>query len=436
VAISPHFAVRFLLEHGLIGFLVLGAVFLTVTGAEALTADMGHFGRVPIQAAWFALVFPCLALNYFGQAAIASKALAHAHAAHLLLDKQDWFFLMAPPQWRIVWVLFSAIATVIASQAVITGAFSLTQQAIQLGLLPRLNIKITSATEAGQIYVAPINWLLFVGVVLLVLSFRSSDALAHAYGISVTGTMVVTTCLAFIVVRRCWGWKLPLALALLVPLVILDLTFFSANLLKVFTGGWVPLMLGGGLIALMATWVRGTRLLRAKLIKEGLPLADFLKIIAQRPPGRVPGAAIYLTSEPDTTPAALMHSMKHYRVLHEKNVMLRVVNESRPYLDDAERLEITELGGGFWYLIVRYGYMERPNIPKALTACRKHGLKFDIMATTFFLSRRTIVASSASNFAAWRRQLFVFLSKNAADPTSFFHLPPGRVVELGTQVSL
>jgi KUP system potassium uptake protein len=435
-AISPHYAAGFLLHHGLVGFLVLGAVFLTVTGAEALTADMGHFGRVPIQAAWFALVFPCLALNYFGQAAVASKALAHAQAAHLLLDKQDWFFLMAPPQWRIFWVVFSAVATVIASQAVITGAFSLTQQAIQLGLLPRLNIKITSATEAGQIYVAPINWLLFVGVVLLVLSFRSSDALAHAYGISVTGTMVVTTCLAFIVVRRCWGWKLPLALALLVPLVALDLTFFSANLLKVLTGGWVPLTLGGGLIVLMATWVRGTRLLRAKLIKEGLPLADFLKIIAQRPPGRVPGAAIYLTSEPDTTPAALMHSMKHYRVLHEKNVMLRVVNESRPYLDDAERLEITELGGGFWYLIVRYGYMERPNIPKALTACRKHGLKFDIMATTFFLSRRSIVASTASNLSSWRRQLYVFLNKNSADPTSFFHLPPGRVVELGAQVTL
>jgi KUP system potassium uptake protein len=435
-AISPHYAAGFLLHHGLVGFLVLGAVFLTVTGAEALTADMGHFGRVPIQAAWFALVFPCLALNYFGQAAVASKALAHAQAAHLLLDKQDWFFLMAPPQWRIFWVVFSAVATVIASQAVITGAFSLTQQAIQLGLLPRLNIKITSATEAGQIYVAPINWLLFVGVVLLVLSFRSSDALAHAYGISVTGTMVVTTCLAFIVVRRCWGWKLPLALGLLVPLVALDLTFFSANLLKVLTGGWVPLTLGGGLIVLMATWVRGTRLLRAKLIKEGLPLADFLKIIAQRPPGRVPGAAIYLTSEPDTTPAALMHSMKHYRVLHEKNVMLRVVNESRPYLDDAERLEITELGGGFWYLIVRYGYMERPNIPKALTACRKHGLKFDIMATTFFLSRRSIVASTASNLSSWRRQLYVFLNKNSADPTSFFHLPPGRVVELGAQVTL
>jgi len=436
MAISPLYAAGFLAHHGLVGFLVLGAVFLTVTGAEALTADMGHFGRLPIQTAWFTLVFPCLALNYFGQAAIASKALAHAQAAHVLLEKRDWFFLMAPPEWRIGWVVLSAVATVIASQAVITGAFSLTQQAIQLGLLPRLNIKITSATEAGQIYVAPINWLLFVGVVLLVLSFRSSDALAHAYGISVTGTMVVTTCLAFIVVRRCWGWKLPLALGLLAPLLALDLTFFSANLLKVLTGGWVPLMLGGGLIVLMATWVRGTGLLRAKLIKDGLPLADFLKIMAQRAPTRIPGAAIYLTSEPDTTPAALMHSMKHYRVLHEKNVLLRVVNESRPYVDEDDRVEITDLGGGFWYLIIRYGYMERPNIPKALTACRKRGLKFDIMATTFFLSRRTIVASSSSSFAAWRRQLYVFLNKNSADPTSFFHLPPGRVVELGTQVSL
>ncbi|HKR88370.1 MAG TPA: potassium transporter Kup [Phenylobacterium sp.] len=435
-AVSPTYAVVFLLKHQLVGFLVLGAVFLTVTGAEALTADMGHFGRLPIQAAWFALVFPCLALNYFGQAAVASKALAHAHAMHQLLDKQDWFFLMAPPQFRIGWVVMAAVATVIASQAVITGAFSLTQQAIQLGLLPRMNIKITSATEAGQIYVAPINWLLFVGVVLLVLSFRSSDALAHAYGISVTGTMVVTTCLAFIVVRRCWNWKLPLALAVLVPLLALDLTFFTANLLKVLTGGWVPLMLGGGLCLVMATWVQGTRQLRAKLIKEGLPLADFLKIISQRAPGRVAGTAVYLTSEPATTPAALMHSMKHYRVLHEKNVMLRVVNESRPFVDADNRVEITDLGGGFWYLIVRYGYMETPNIPKALTGCRKLGLKFDIMATTFFLSRRAIVASSASKLPAWRRQLYVFMMKNAADPTSFFHLPPGRVVELGTQVSI
>jgi KUP system potassium uptake protein len=435
-AIMPQYALVFLLRHALVGFLVLGAVFLTVTGAEALTADMGHFGRVPIQAAWFALVFPCLALNYFGQAAVASKALAHAHAAHQLFDKQDWFFLMAPPEWRIFLVVLAAVATVIASQAVITGAFSLTQQAIQLGLLPRLNIKITSATEAGQIYVAPINWLLFVGVVLLVLSFRSSDSLAHAYGISVTGTMVVTTCLAFIVVRHSWKWTLPVALAVIAPLLAIDLTFFIANLLKVLTGGWVPLAIGAGLIVLMATWVQGTRLLRAKVIKEGLPLSDFMKIIAQRAPARIAGTAIYLTSEPDTTPPALMHSLKHYRVLHEKNVMLRVVNEPRPYLDESERVEMTELGDGFWSLIVRYGYMETPNIPKALAVLRKRGFKFDIMATSFFLSRRTIVASSASSFAAWRRQLYVFLAKNSADPTSFFHLPPGRVVELGTQVSL
>ena len=435
-AIWPIYAVEFVVRHGLIGFLVLGVVFLTVTGAEALTADMGHFGRLPIQTAWFALVFPSLLLNYFGQGAVASTALSHAYATHQAFAYDNWFFIMVPPQWRIAWVVFSGVATVIASQAVITGAFSLTQQAIQLGLLPRLNIRITSATEAGQIYVAPINWLLYVGVLLLVLSFRSSDSLAHAYGISVTGTMVVSTCLAFIVVRHCWNWSLPLALALIAPLLAIDVTFFTANLLKVWTGGWVPLAIGGGLILVMATWVQGTRMLRAKVIKEGLPLSDFLKIIAQRAPTRIAGAAIYLTSEPDTTPPALMHSLKHYRVLHEKNVMLRVVNEPRPYLDEAERTEMTELGDGFWSLTVRYGYMETPNIPKALAAMRRKGFKFDIMATSFFLSRRTIVASSASSFSAWRRQLYVFLSKNSADPTSFFHLPPGRVVELGAQVSL
>jgi KUP system potassium uptake protein len=435
-AISPQHAVGFLVRHHFVGFLVLGAVFLTVTGAEALTADMGHFGRVPIQAAWFALVLPCLALNYFGQAALAMKALAHAQAAHQLLGKQDWFFLMAPPQWRMALVLMSAVATVIASQAVITGAFSLTQQAIQLGLLPRINIKMTSATEAGQIYVGPVNWLLFVGVVLVVLSFRSSESLAHAYGISVTGTMVVTTALAFVVVRRCWRWSLGVSLALIAPLLALDLTFFGANLLKLLTGGWVPLTLAAGLCVLMATWVRGTKLLRAKMMKDGLPLADFLQMIGQRAPNRIPGAAVFLTSEPDTTPAALMHSLKHYKVLHEKNVVLRVVSETRPYVDDAERLTIADLGSGFWSLLVRYGYMESPNIPKALAVARRQGLKFDIMATSFFLSRRTIVASPGSSFAAWRRQLFVFLSKNSADPASFFHLPPGRVVELGTQVGL
>jgi KUP system potassium uptake protein len=435
-AIAPTFAINFLIHHGLVGFLVLGAVFLTVTGAEALTADMGHFGRLPIQLAWFALAFPALLLNYLGQGATASHALDAARAAGHALGDDNWFFLMSPSAYRIGLVVLSAVATVIASQAVITGAFSLTQQAIQLGLLPRMDIKITSASQAGQIYVAPINWLLYAGVVLLVLSFRSSASLAHAYGISVTGTMVVTTCLAFIVVRHYWGWKAPLAVAVIGPMLALDLTFFSANLLKVVTGGWVPLTLGGALCLLMATWVQGTRLLRARVIKDGLPLEDFLEMITKRPPEHIAGTAVYLTGEPQTTPPALLHSLKHYRVLHEKNVVLHVLNERRPFVNDDERASMSELGAGFWQVTVRYGYMENPNVPKALAALRRKGLKFDIMSTSFFLSRRTIVGSPASPFAGWRRKIYVFLAKNSADPTSFFHLPPGRVVELGTQVTI
>ena len=436
-ALSPTYAIYFLTHHGLTGFLVMGAVFLTVTGAEALTADMGHFGRGPIQMSWFGLALPMLALNYFGQAALASKALAVAEASGTALPNADWFFLMAPHQWRLGLVLFSGVATVIASQAVITGAFSLTQQAIQLGLLPRMDIKITSSTEAGQIYVAPINWLLFVGVVLVVLSFRSSSALAHAYGISVTGTMVVTTLLAYIVVRHVWKWRLAAALALIVPLFALDLTFFTANLLKVLTGGWAPLALGAGLCLLMSIFVSATERLRLKLSKDGLPFGDFREMILRRPAGSTAGTAVFLTSDPDTTPPALMHSLKHFKVLHERNVLLKVVSETRPYVPDAERIETQTLDDRFSLVTLRYGYMESPNIPKALAACRKQGLKFDIMSTSFFVSRRTIVPSTASDaLPAWKRKLFTFLTRNAADPTTFFHLPPGRVVELGTQVSL
>jgi KUP system potassium uptake protein len=436
-AISPTYAIYFLAHHGLTGFLVMGAVFLTVTGAEALTADMGHFGRGPIQLSWFGLALPMLALNYFGQAALASKALTAAEAAGTLLPNADWFFLMAPHQWRFGLVLFSGFATVIASQAVITGAFSLTQQAIQLGLLPRMEIKITSPTQAGQIYVAPINWLLFVGVVLVVLSFRSSSALAHAYGISVTGTMVVTTMLAYIVVRHVWKWKLWTALALIVPLFALDLTFFVANLLKVLTGGWAPLALGAGLCLLMAIFVSASERLRTKLSKDGLPFADFREMILRRPTASTPGTAVFLTSDPDTTPPALMHSLKHFKVLHERNVLLKVVSETRPYVPDDERIETRALDDRWWLITLRYGYMESPNIPKALATCRKQGLKFDIMSTSFFVSRRTIVPSVAPDaLPAWKRKLFTFLTRNAADPTTFFHLPPGRVVELGAQVSL
>jgi KUP system potassium uptake protein len=436
-AISPTYAIYFLTHHGLTGFLVMGAVFLTVTGAEALTADMGHFGRGPIQMSWFSLALPMLALNYFGQAALASKALTAAETAGVALPNADWFFQLAPHQWRLALVLFSGVATVIASQAVITGAFSLTQQAIQLGLLPRMDIKITSTTEAGQIYVAPINWLLFVGVVLVVLSFRSSSALSHAYGISVTGTMVVTTLLAYIVVRHVWKWKLWTALALIVPLFALDLTFFVANLLKVLTGGWAPLALGAGLCLLMSIFVTATERLRTKLNKDGLPFADFREMIARRPAASTPGTAVYLTSDPETTPPALMHSLKHFKVLHERNVLLTVVNETTPYLPDDQRIETKTLDERFSLVTLRYGYMESPNIPQALAICRKQGLKFDIMSTSFFVSRRTIVPSVAADaLPAWKRKLFTFLTRNAADPTTFFHLPPGRVVELGAQVSL
>ena len=435
-ALSPTFAAGFLGHHGLVGFLVLGAVFLTVTGAEALTADMGHFGRLPIQAAWLSLAFPALTLNYFGQGAAALAALRHANAAHVAFENGDWFFIMAPGEWRIALVIFSGVATVIASQAVITGAFSLTQQAIQLGLLPRMEIKVTSATQAGQIYVAPINWLLFVGVVLLVLSFRSSDALAHAYGIAVTGTMVVTTCLAFIIARHYWGWKLPLAAAVIAPFLVLDLTFFGANMLKVLTGGWVPLTLGLGLCIVMATWVRANNIVRARLARDGVAFEDFRTIIAGRAHSRISGAAIFLTADPTMTPPALLHSLKHYRVLHERNVILTIRNEAKPFVDEADRAAFEKIDENFSSVSLRYGYMERPNIPKGLMLCRAKGLKFDIMNTSFFLSRRTVIPAVQSAMPLWQDRLYIFLAKNAEDPTSFFHLPPGRVVELGTQVTI
>jgi KUP system potassium uptake protein len=415
---------------------VLGAVFLTVTGAEALTADMGHFGRLPIQVAWLGLAFPALVLNYFGQGAAALAALHHAEATGMAFVNADWFFTMAPDNWRIGLVVFSGLATVIASQAVITGAFSLTQQAVQLGLLPRMDIKVTSATQAGQIYVAPINWLLFVGVVLLVLSFRSSEGLAHAYGISVTGTMVVTTCLAFIVLRHRWGWKLPAAAAFIAPFLLLDLTFFAANMMKVFTGGWVPLTLGAGLCVVMATWVKATGLVRSKVAKEGIALADFMSMMASRAPARIPGTAIYLTADPETTPPALMHSLKHYRVLHERNVILTIRNEAKPYVEDHHRASYEKLDDNFAKVTLRYGYMETPNIPLGMNSCRKAGLKFDIMTTSFFLSRRTVIPANQSGMPLWQDRLYIFLTKNSADPASFFHLPPGRVVELGTQVAI
>jgi KUP system potassium uptake protein len=435
-ALSPHYAVEFLVRHGLTGFMVLGAVFLTVTGAEALYADMGHFGRWPIQAAWLFFVLPCLALNYLGQGAYALNAWEAAAAHGHVLQSQDFFFLMIPPQMRAFMLILAAAATVIASQAVITGAYSLTQQAIQLGLLPRMTITRTSEAHSGQIFLPQINSMLLVGVLVLVVLFQSSDNLSHAYGLAVTGTMVVTTSLSFVVVRYLWRWKLWQSVLFVSPFVLLDSTFLAANALKIVSGGWVPLLIGASLITIMATWVRGVQILTEKARRDSVSLAELTEILRVRAPHRVPGAAIFLTSEPDTAPVALMHNLKHNKVLHEKNVVLTVRTTETPRVDDEQRLKIEPINDDFKKVTVSYGFMESPNLPKALALCRRQGLKFDIMATSFFLGRRSVVPSAHSGMPLWQDKLFIYLMKNAANPTEFFKIPPGRVVELGAQVTV
>ena len=436
LAFSPHYAVEFLGRHGLTGFLVLGSVFLTVTGAEALYADMGHFGRWPIQASWLFFALPCLALNYLGQGAFALAALEWSVAHGKVLANQDWFFLMIPGGLRAPMVILAAAATVIASQAVITGAYSLTQQAIQLGLLPCMTITRTSETQSGQIYLPQINAMLLVGVMVLVVLFRTSDQLAHAYGLAVTGTMVVTTSLAFVVVKRLWKWTWPAAIAFITPFLILDLTFLAANGLKIISGGWVPLLIGGALFTVMATWVRGAQILTDKTRRDSVPLADLIDILRARAPHRAPGTAIFLTSDPEVAPVALMHNLKHNKVLHEKNVILTVRATETPRVAEADRVRIEPVNEDFKKVYISYGFMESPNVPKALAVCRKQGLKFDIMATSFFLGRRSIVPSAQHGMPLWQDKLFIFLMKNAANPTDFFKIPPGRVVELGAQVTV
>ena len=436
-AINPYYAVSFLLHHGMAGFIVLGAVFLTVTGAEALSADMGHFGRWPIQAAWLFFVLPCLAVNYLGQGAFALHTLDVAEAAGRPMPELNWFFEMAPEFLRLPLVFLAGAATVIASQAVITGAFSLTQQAIQLGLMPRQDIKRTSETQSGQIFVPQLNTMLLVGVLAIMFTFQTSSALAHAYGLAVTGTMVVTTCMAFIVMRRLWNWKTPAALAFLIPFMALDLTFLSANALRFFTGGWLPVLIGAALFTIMATWVRGSQILTDKTRRDSVPLIDLMEILRARAPHRCPGTAIFLTSDPDMTPVALMHNLKHNKVLHERNVILTVRTAETPRVADEDRVRTQAINADFKKVEIFYGFMESPNVPKALAILRKQqGLKFDIMATSFFLGRRSIVPSANSGMPLWQDRIFIFLMKNATNPTDFFKIPPGRVVELGAQVTV
>ena len=427
-ALNPLYAVSFMLHHGIIGFVTLGAVFLAVTGAEALYADLGHFGKRPIQTAWLFIVLPSLALNYLGQGA-------------LVLDDPGAivspFFQLFPQGWvRGSMVVLATLAAVIASQAVITGAYSLTRQAIQLGLLPRFEIRHTSEAHSGQIFIPRINQLLLVAVILMVLLFRSSSALASAYGISVTGTMVVTATMGFVVIWKVWRWSPMAAAAMIAPFMFLDLTFLAANLLKVFEGGWVPMALGAVMIILMYTWRRGSRLLFEKSRKLEFPLADLVAMLEKRPPQRVPGTAVFLTSDPLSAPTALMHSLKHYKVLHEKNVILTIETAQTPRIDPAERVKLEQISPTFSKVTLKFGFMESPNVPKALAIARKLGWQFDIMSTSFFLSRRALKPAAHSGMPRWQDRLFISLSRSANDATDYFQIPSGRVVEVGTQVTI
>lgn len=427
LAFNPLHGLRFLVEHGTIGLLTLGAVFLVVTGSEALYADLGHFGRGPIRAAWLFVALPALTINYLGQGAL---ILANPAAI------ENPFFLLYPEWALIPMVVLATAATVIASQAVITGAYSITQQAIQLGLLPRLEIRHTSEALVGQIYMPKVNGLLLVGVLVLVFMFRSSNALASAYGIAVTGTMVVTALLAFVVIWKVWNWSPIAAGALVAPFLILDLTFLGANLLKVMEGGWMPLMLGSTMVAAMYTWRRGTAVLAAKTAQQQIPLTTLIGMLERSPPHRVAGTAVFLTGDPAHAPTALLHNLKHNKVLHEHNVVLTVEYAETPHVLPDERVRVESLGKSFLRIVLRFGFMDVPNIPQALGIARKAGWRFEIMSTSFYVSRRSLRIAARSEMPRWQDRLFIALASAASDATDYFRIPTGRVVEIGAQVAI
>ncbi|RVI99150.1 potassium transporter Kup, partial [Sinorhizobium medicae] len=410
-AFNPVNAVTFLWNAGFVGFIVLGAVFLTVTGAEALYADLGHFGRSPIQAAWFAVVFPALALNYLGQGAL---VLSHPEAV------SDPFFLMFPNWALLPVVLLATAATIIASQAVITGAFSLVRQAINLGFLPRFEICFTSETQTGQIYLPFVNNALLAGVIVLMFMFGSSESLATAYGISVTGAMVVTTVLAFEFARHQWGWSTLTATAVLLPLLVLELFFLGANLFKIHDGGYVPILIAGTLMTTMWTWRKGVSLLREKTARQDIPLSQFMAMVerkSEHAPVEVPGTAIFLTATPDTTPAVLLHNIKHNHVLHQHNVILTIKTARVPYVPEKDRYTIEKLSDRFSLLELRFGFMDDQNVSRALARCRKEGFKFEIMSTSFYLGRRKLIAAPQSGLPQWQDKLFIAMADSAIDPT-------------------
>ena len=427
LAVNPYYAIHFLLTTPTGAVITVGAVFLAVTGAEALYVDLGHFGRRPIVLAWLAIVFPSLLLCYFGQGAY---VLSHGGMP------ENPFFQMMPGWALMPMVLLATAATVIASQSVISGAFSLTRQAVQLNLLPRLEVRHTSAMQSGQIFMPRVNMFLAMGVMLLVVGFGSSSALAAAYGISVTGEMLMTTVLLFVVMRWKWAWKLGAAVALAVVFGIIDSGFFIANVVKFWDGGWVSISIACVMILIMWTWIAGSRLLFDKTRKNEVPLEFLAGNLAKKQPQLVPGTAVFLTSDPQSAPTALMHSLKHYKVLHERNIILSVVTAPQPKVPDGERIKLEPINDLFTRIILTFGYMEHPNIPRALASCRKQGWKFDIMTTSFFLSRRSLKAAAGSGMSMWQDRLFIGLARSAADATEYFQIPTGRVVEIGTQVAI
>jgi KUP system potassium uptake protein len=426
-AINPYYAITFVAGNGLIGLITLGAVFLVVTGSEALYADLGHFGRKPIQTAWFYLVLPALLINYFGQGAL---VLAHPEAI------ENPFYRLVPDMLLLPMVVLATMATVIASQAVITGAYSITHQAIQLGLLPRFEIRHTSAALYGQIYMPRVNMLLLAGVLLLVGLFRTSSDLAGAYVLAVAATSLMATLLAFIVIWKMWRWQLWSAALLISPFAIVDGTFLVAALTKLHEGAWLPVAFGASIVLIMMTWRRGTGILMQKTRRTEVPLESLVHSLEKKPPHVVPGTAVFLTSDPDFAPTALLHNLKHNKVLHEHNVILTILFADTPRVPQSERVTITPVSDLFSRVSLKYGFMDEPNVPKALAIARKHGWTFDIMSTSFFLSRRAIKAAAHSGMPTWQDRLFIGLAKSASDATDFFQIPTGRVMEVGTQVTV
>lgn len=426
-SLNPFYAIVFVAKNGTLGLVVLGAVFLAVTGAEALYADLGHFGRRPIQFAWMFAAFPALALNYLGQGAL---LLSQPEAL------ENPFFLLYPSWALLPVVILATLATIIASQAVITGAYSISKQAIQLKLLPRMRIQHTSEAQEGQIYMPAVNGLLLAGVVALVLAFATSSKLATAYGIAVTGTMVVTAILAVVVVHKHWNWPISAALALIVPFLAIDLIFLGANLMKILEGGYVPLVIAAVIVLIMWTWVRGTSVLARKDLQSEIPLAELLRSFERKMPPTIPGTAVYLTANPQLAPVALMHSLKHFKSLHEQNVILTVVTADFPRVPENERVKMVDISPRFRQVTMTFGYMEEPNVPKGLVLCRSLGWNFDIMSTSFLVSRRSLKLAAHSVMPAWQSRLFILLARNSANASDYFHIPAGRVVEIGTQVNI